>query len=243
MGRNFWGGVGLLAAIVAGAGAAGAADLAVKAPPMVAPAYVADWAGFYLGIHGGYGWGDTSFDAPFSDFGAKPKGGLFGGHAGYNWQYGPVVTGLEIDFSGADINTSGVARTIVWDEGEDRLTYSRKVKFDELASARARLGYIVIPGVLAYGTAGLGWGHSTVDETKTRFDGGVVTSTSESAAAGNFGWVAGAGLESVLWGPLFLRVEYLHYDFAKTAYSFPTFSTKDAASTVDVVRAGLSYKF
>jgi opacity protein-like surface antigen len=53
-------------------------------------------------------------------------------------------------------------------------------KTDELASARARLGYVVIPTLLAYGTAGAGWGHS------------------EITASG----VAGAGLEYKLFGPL-----------------------------------------
>jgi outer membrane immunogenic protein len=243
MGCKFWGGIGLLASIVAGGGAAWAADLAVKAPPGVAPAYVSDWAGFYLGIHGGYGWGDTKFDSPFTNFDAKPKGGVFGGQAGYNWQYGSVVTGLEVDFSGADINTSGVVKFREWDRGEDSVTFSRSVKVDELASARARLGYVVLPGLLAYGTAGLGWGHSEVTETKTRFDGGITTSFSSSSDANNLGWVAGGGLEYKIYGPLLLRAEYLHYDFTKTTYSFPGFATKDAATTVDVVRGGLSYKF
>src|SRR6202030_2964728 len=138
---KFWCGVGLLALITAGTGSAGAADLSkpvYKAPP--APVYLSDWAGFYIGIHGGYGWGDTKFDDdPFLN--AKPKGGVFGGHAGYNWQYGSVVGGLEVDFSGADIKESGfIARG-----------FTRDVKIDELASARGRLGYALFPGLLASG--------------------------------------------------------------------------------------------
>jgi hypothetical protein len=39
-----------------------------------------------------------------------------------------------------------------------------------------------------------------------------------------------------------VRAEYLHYDFAKTTYSTPL-AVVNAASTVDVVRGGLSYKF
>src|SRR6516164_5700909 len=106
--REFWGGIGLLASIVAGAGAAGAADLPLKAPPVVTP--VLYWGGFYVGIHGGYGWGDTSFDnAPFPN--ASPKGGVFGGQAGFNMQYGSVIGGLEVDFSGADIKDSSTYTT------------------------------------------------------------------------------------------------------------------------------------
>ena len=73
MGRKFLGGFGLLASILAGAGVAGAADLAVKAPVYKAPPLiVSDWAGFYLGVHGGYGWGDTKFDSPFEIANASP---------------------------------------------------------------------------------------------------------------------------------------------------------------------------
>jgi outer membrane immunogenic protein len=257
MGRKFWGSLGLLASVLAGAGVAGAADLAVKAPVYKAPPPVilSDWSGFYIGVHGGYGWGHTSIDAPVAlDFldlfdatvgslDASPKGGVFGGHAGYNWQYGAVVTGLEIDFSGADINTSGVVGTFPLLERCIEAcplgTISRSVKFDELASARARLGYLVLPNLLAYGTAGLGWGHSEITGTISVPNDSV----SASADANNFGWVAGGGLEYKLWEHVLVRGEYLHYDFAKTTYSFPLVGGVNATSTVDVVRGGLSYKF
>ena len=88
-----------------------AADLAVQAPPT---AVVPDWGGFYVGIHGGGGWGHTSFESEFVSNSANllntapphanPTGGVFGGEAGYNWQWGPTVGGLEFDFSGADID-------------------------------------------------------------------------------------------------------------------------------------------
>jgi outer membrane immunogenic protein len=213
--------------------------LAVKAPVYKAPPVIlSDWAGFYLGVHGGYGWGDTSFDSPFTNFSAKPKGGLVGGHAGYNWQYGSVVTGLEIDYSAADLKSSGVVSSRVWDEGEDSLTISRSVKFDQLATARARLGYTLLPNLLAFGSAGLAWGHSEVSETETRFDGGITTVSTASSYANNFGWAAGGGLEYKVWGNFIARAEYLHYDFAKTTYSVP-----NASTSIDVARGGLSYKF
>jgi outer membrane immunogenic protein len=251
--RKFVGGFGLFAAIVAGAGAAGAADLAVKAPVFKAPPPVilSDWSGFYIGIHGGYGWGHTSIDRPafFDDdvrlgsLDASPKGGVFGGHAGYNWQYGAVVTGLEVDYSGADIKTSGVVGTFPvfrdCDCAPGTGTISRSVKFDQLASARARLGYVVLPNLLAYGTAGLAWGHSEI--TGTISDG--FNSASGSADANSFGWVAGGGVEYKLWEHVVVRGEYLHYDFAKTTYSFPVVGGVSASSTVDVARGGVSYKF
>ncbi len=241
MGRKFWEGLGLLASIVAGAGPAAAADLAVKAPVYKAPpAIISDWAGFYIGINGGYGWGDTKFDDDF--FGSlpnpKPKRGLVGGHAGYNWQYGSVVTGLEVDFDGADIKDSRPERRCV----DSCYTQTMSAKFGQLATARARLGYLVLPDLLAYGTAGLGWGHSTVDE---RFSGGFAA----EGNANNFGWVAGAGLEYKLWSNFIARAEYLHYEFGKTTYNLSEIGGGglndifSARTSIDVVRGGLSYKF
>jgi opacity protein-like surface antigen len=81
----------------------------------------------------------------------------------------------------------------------------------------------------------LAWGHSELA-------GSVDFVGSGSGFANNFGWVAGGGLEKKLWEHLLVRVEYLHYDFAKTTYATPVFTT-NAATSLDVVRAGLSYQF
>jgi outer membrane immunogenic protein len=242
MGRKFWGSLGLLASVLVGAGSAGAADLAVKAPVYKAPpVYLSDWSGFYLGVNGGYGWGKTTFDAPFGFADASPKGGLVGGHAGYNWQYGSIVTGLEVDFDAADITATDTLASGERCRHERCVaeSISRTMKFDELATARARLGYTVLPNLLAYGTAGAAWGHSTLTGTLNVGQ----NSFSADANANNFGWVAGGGLEYKVWGNFIARAEYLHYDFAKTAYSFPILLSPNAGSTVDVARGGLSYKF
>src|SRR5258706_16398104 len=105
MRRDFLVGIGLLASVGAGAGSALAADMPVRPPPPVAaPAIccaVPDWVGFYVGIHGGGGWGHTSFDpgefesftTPFTFPNVRSSGGVFGFQFGHNWQWGPVVGG------------------------------------------------------------------------------------------------------------------------------------------------------
>jgi outer membrane immunogenic protein len=179
---------------------------------------------------------DSKQDPHLGSFDARPKGGLVGAQVGYNWQFGSVVTGLEIDYSFAKINASGGVGTFI-DVCEGFLpgVVTRSVKFDALASARGRLGYTVLPDLLAYGTVGPGWGHSAVNVSMS-YDGGG------SAYTNNFGWVAGGGLEYKLWEHVLVRAEYLHYDFAKTTYNTPL-AVINAASTVDVVRGGISYKF
>ncbi|MDQ8728845.1 outer membrane beta-barrel protein [Bradyrhizobium sp. LHD-71] len=88
---------------------AAAADLGarypVKAPPMVEPVW--NWTGFYVGINGGYGWGDSKWGVLGSH---DVDGGTVGGQIGYNWQIGPWVLGLEAqgnwaDLSGSNANT------------------------------------------------------------------------------------------------------------------------------------------
>jgi len=79
-----------------------AADMPLKAPiakaPIAAPRY--DWSGFYVGGHVGYLWGRTRVeeDGVVTEPGAPTDGIIGGVLAGYNWQNGPVVFGLEGDF-------------------------------------------------------------------------------------------------------------------------------------------------
>ena len=144
--------------------AAIAADLPIaKAPP---PAIAASWAGFYLGVHGGYGWEQDDFSQSEAFFlqrrqsinGIRSQGAVYGGQAGYNWQFGRAVTGLEIDFSAADIKGSnGVSEAVVGQIGSvtSNLTIAERVQY--LGSARARIGWLPTDNVLLYGTAGLAW--------------------------------------------------------------------------------------
>ena len=81
------------------------ADLAAytKAPAYAAPVY--DWSGFYVGAFGGGGYGNHNVNnalggaTPFANFTANysSTGGVAGGEAGYNWQSGSIVVGIEAD--------------------------------------------------------------------------------------------------------------------------------------------------
>jgi outer membrane immunogenic protein len=79
-----------------------------KAPVYVEPVY--DWTGFYIGLNGGYSWGNSSntFTAgtlPVTTASQHMNGWVFGGQAGYNWQFNRSwVFGIEgdIDATGQD---------------------------------------------------------------------------------------------------------------------------------------------
>lgn len=240
---------------LAGMSEVSAADipLATKAAP---PAIAASWAGFYLGIHGGYGWGRNDFQEVFTLSsvtegrfdGLNSSGAVVGGHAGYNWQFGRAVTGLELDFSAADISghtaMAGVSAT------QGAFIYTRSDRVKNLGTARARLGWLPTDKVLLYGTAGAAWERFDLSIART-VNNAFNSSTTETTPSDRLGWVAGAGAEALLPGSNWIgRLEYLHYDFGSVqpfhsvTSSTPshTFSDRGGRQTYDIVRAALSYK-
>ena len=86
-----------------------AADLpSRRAPaPIVAAVPLFTWTGFYVGVNAGYGWStnDSNVFVPGIGFvGGNDDGGFVGGaQAGYNYQIGQFVLGLEGDVQWADI--------------------------------------------------------------------------------------------------------------------------------------------
>ncbi len=149
---NWFTAVGLVALVAANpAAAAGEA----------APGAIWSWSGFYIGVHGGFGWGRDPFTQETSGptlTGQDSHGWLGGLQVGANWQTGAWVGGLEMDLSAAGIRGSSAF------SGTDSApapavtnwTASYADRFDWLGSARARLGYLPWPGLLVYVTGGAG---------------------------------------------------------------------------------------
>ena len=89
------------ALIALGIAPAAAADLAAR-PYTKAPAAaiaINNWTGFYLGAMGGYAQENSSGIGTLS-------GGFAGGTAGYNWQTGNLVLGIEADAAWADVGAT-----------------------------------------------------------------------------------------------------------------------------------------
>src|SRR5262245_20140181 len=229
-------------------------------PVKAAPPAVWSWAGFYIGAHGGYGWKRNDFAEVFqvsplvSLGGIDSRGGIVGGQAGYNWQYGRWVVGLEMDGSATRIR--GDSDPIVRNAGGISLTNIASDDVQYLATARARVGVVPFASwdALLYGTAGLAW------ERVNRIESSISVSVAppitqfatETTPRDHFGWVAGVGGELRLGASNWIaRAEYLHYDFGTvepTTVAVATggpgsFADKGGRQTIDVVRGGLSYKF
>ena len=230
-----------------------AADLPVKAS--LAPLAAWSWAGFYLGAHGGYGWKENDFSLVLSSTrrigGIDSQGWAVGGQAGYNWQIGRLVAGLEIDGSATRIRGDS-APSIQTGGGTVTDTRSDDVRY--LGTARARVGGVPFNNmdVLLYGTAGLAWER---DNRLSRRITDIPPTTQISATQtprDHFGWVAGVGGEFRIGATDWIgRIEYLHYDFgtveparfASSSNGISNFVENGGRQTIDVVRGGLSYKF
>jgi outer membrane immunogenic protein len=226
MKRVLFAGVGLVA--LALAGTAGAADLPRRvAQPVAAPVYMPvayNWTGFYAGIAGGWGFGNSSWknnNISTGDF--DVSGALVGGTLGYNWQNGPTVFGIETDLSWSDIH--GTRRSAVCPDGCE-------TKTGWLGTTRGRLGYAIdrwmpfVSGGVAYGD---------IKGTVPGLAGNSDTSV---------GWTVGAGAEFALPGNWTAKGEYLYVDLGDVNCSA---ANCGAPAKIDlktnIVRAGLNYRF
>lgn len=216
------------ACLLALTGAASAADLAArpytKAPLAVASVY--NWSGFYLGIVGGGAWEAASGDP-------KMKGGFVGGTAGYNWQTGNVVFGIEADGTWADVSATATGATVVPGFGVVSATASSKT--DAMGTVRGRIGYAV-NNVLFYGTGGYAW----IDNKITLSALGVSVSDSKWHS----GWTVGAGVEAFFAPQWSVKGEYLYRSLGSENY-FSSLGTPLASGTVNfhTVQVGVNYHF
>lgn len=243
-----------------------AADLApvapmYKAPPMVMAPQT--WTGFYIGADIGGAWSHT--DGSWTGlpsaalFGANPISGslngsgfLGGGHVGYDYQFAPSwVLGVEGDWTWTH---TGGSYSQAWTTPAGApfgfggaTTMSATV--DWLASLRGRLGYLVTPNLMAYGTGGIAWGDIHYSATAAAPGIGYAASTAFNNTSD--GIVVGGGLEYALTHNWSVRAEYLFYHLGSgagavvTPAAFPAFPSSFSwgHTNIDVVRAGLSYKF
>lgn len=217
-----------------GAGAANAADMGLptKAPPPM-PAPVATWTGGYIGVDGGYASGNfdinTSTTLPSSTtFTAKNTGFLIGGFGGYNYQLGYFVIGAETDINvSTQKATSG---SITANPGNRVGTVSVNVTEPWVATARGRIGYLMMPNLLIYGTGGGAYGD-------VQFVTGGTTANIPAV-----GWVVGGGVEGKIYDRLLARVEYRYTDLSGPSATNAAFNVNTHA-TSNAILGALGYKF
>jgi outer membrane immunogenic protein len=189
--------------------------------------------------------------------------GFTGGvQAGYNWQTQNLVYGLETDFGAFHLNGSrqgsGTYPVGVAVNAGNPFTVTSSFNTDWLFTLRGRLGWAVMPNMLAYATGGLAMTRLAVDNSFT--DTNTMTipaghaSENGHASAVKTGWALGGGLEWMVNSHWTVKGEYLYVDFGKvTATGYisndaviPGYAQGLSTSsdlTAQVARVGVNYKF
>lgn len=209
-----------------------------------------NWTGFFIGVHGGYGWNDTEWTlvdnagpgacglcgTVVAQFNAD---GFLGGiQAGYNHQFDRVVVGVEADIS------------ITHAEGDDGWlamggTAPRDVSLETrwLATLGPRLG-VAIDRTLVYGEGGLA---AKGQEFRHRnLVNGRVFEDDEV----KLGWFVGAGIEQAFLEKWSFKLEYNFigvFDDGVTLQSttggVPRRAKFDVEQHTHVVKAGINRRF
>ncbi|KAA2234357.1 outer membrane protein [Salinarimonas soli] len=232
--------------------AASAADLPRRSmAPMAAPIMsvpVFTWTGFYVGVQGGYAFGqenvriyDTVTGLNYGRLDGSDLDGVVGGvHAGYNVQFGSIVVGVEGDIEATGIESK---RVETYTAGGVVFTDSYKATLDYQASLRARIGF-AFDRALVYATGGVAYGDFGARFSSTAAVGGVSVTNSIKFSDDAFGYTLGAGVEYAVTNNLTVRAEYRY-----TSYDLGRFDDRTvglgASSEPDfhTVRVGASYKF
>jgi outer membrane immunogenic protein len=270
-------GVAVAALTAVGAVAAQAADLPTRkeapAPVFVPPPFT--WTGFYVGVNAGGIWPSGSRSASLFDpnagidggflnagfpggLGSQSAGFIGGGQAGYNWQTGAFVLGVETDFDGSTLSKSfgnvGSPFAATTGLGGDFLTVNGKNSLTWLGTTRGRVGFVATPDnrLMIYATGGVAYGggnsqFSAFDATTGSFWSGNPSST-------RVGWTIGGGVEYAITNNITIKGEYLYADLGNTNFT----SLGNAASAIafpgvtvsghidynaSIFRAGVNYKF
>lgn len=211
-----------------------AADMPVLRESTVIPVPVFSWSGFYIGVHGGWGFGDVDFIKTAFDLDNHTMdGGLFGGHIGYNWQMGySWLIGVE-----ASGTWSGVKKTFFGPFNifpNDRWT--TEVKW--LATVTPRIGFTV-NNWMWYLKGGVAF--AEIDHHLDSDIGPVSFDTSGTKV----GWTVGFGGELLLASNWIFGVEGNLYGFdsLKTNSGIANFPDHDVDVTMWSILGRVSYKF
>jgi outer membrane immunogenic protein len=231
-----------------------AADMAVKAPPVYAAPAATSWTGFYFGVNGGAAWGNdsaaidsvsglglggggASFSLPVESQGMS--GWLGGVQVGYNWQYGPLLFGVEGDFDGANVygNTACL------------IAFNCGVKQDWIGDVTGRFGVLPNAQTLMYVKGGIAFSHFDYSFGNTFGGTTIAASTSDTRTGG----LIGMGVEYMFMPNWSAKIEYNFIDWGSSGESFPltvsgcvgcTLPTFGAAirDTESVMKFGVNYK-
>jgi outer membrane immunogenic protein len=273
-----------------------AADLAPVYKAEVAPS----WTGFYFGGTVGGGWMTSNATQTVTSTSCNPFfagcdpalfgpvtssalaaaipgrmnttqwGFLAGVEAGYNWQIGRYVLGVETDISGSSISGSSSVSPHAPIAGFPSFSVvaygTQSEKLSYLGTIRGRAGYLVMDPLLAYATGGFAYGDATSSlSLGTNLAQGCAalgaptscqSPVGQTTSSSHAGWTVGGGLEWMFHPNFTVKGEYLYYDFGSVSFAGPSvqatvpgvapFYGATTAATASfkgsIVRLGLNFK-
>ena len=202
-----------------------------------------------------------------------------GGFVGYNYQFGRMVVGAEADFAAKKTESAANATVMTnafygntntpgqTDTASRTEFFTGQVRQNWDASARLRLGGLLTPSILLYGTGGVAFGSVdsafsfSATSVYNEIGGGSVTHTTFGAGSWNdlrIGWTAGAGIETALGPNWKVRAEYRFTDLGRSSKNIPLIRTTsgsalpnagssaavaDVSASFHTLRLGVAYSF
>jgi outer membrane immunogenic protein len=219
---------GVSVAAMAAASSSYAADIApvYKAPPAFVPA-CAQFGGFYVGAHGAWNTHDWNWRDRDGWTGAMNGGGQFGAteessksgfgggvQAGWNYQAGCTVFGIEADWTWTSLGNSKFSTDGGVGAALDTAQIDTNMKW--MGTVRTRSG-VVVNNLLLYVTGGLAY--AKFNRTYTGIDIGVATDVFDDSST-RWGGVVGVGAEWALWNSVSLKGEVLYARFQDNESTF-----------------------
>jgi len=204
-------------------GSALASDLPTKAPvyqaPVVAPPY--NWSGFYVGANFGGGWSNGNLNIPGNNLYGGLTEFIGGVQAGYNFQAGHFLFGVEGDFDGATFGHPALPTPTLG-----------SVSQNWIGTVAGRVG-LVEDRWLVYGKFGGGWVQSNAS---LNFPGVTWQGSNTSS-----GWLAGVGVEYGFKPNWTIKLEYDQIFLGNwTSATFPAIQLN---RDLQMVKFGANYKF
>jgi len=231
--------VGIAIAASALAAPARAADLPPPAapPPRAPVAYIPaapafTWTGFYIGLNGGYAFGQSNWTSSMGSSGwFNVNGPIAGGTIGGNYQIGQLVVGAEGDFDWQNVKGTLVGGNCTL---PGAIPASCNSASNWVGTFRGRVGY-AFDRVLLYATGGGAYANIKAALNKLPW-----------ASSTELGWSSGFGVEVAMTDNWTAKAEYLAVGFQQPSCGLanclaaPPVSVKFYES---MVRAGVNYKF
>ncbi len=167
------------------------------------------------------------------------QGGVVGGgQVGYNFQFNQFLIGAETDFQGTSLSGGGNNTPLTLFPSPFTTNgflspigaiTGANVSLPWFGTVRGRVGYLITPTLLLYGTAGFAYGQVDAfgfNNTRT-------------------GWTAGGGVEWLFAPHWSAKLEYLYVDLSSngTTGTFGWTWGQNFHPELNVVRVGVNYHF